>query len=518
MKKHIKPVGVFLFLFAIISILIIISYLFPPGGLRIGKDTHLHFPGPEEILRPVQPDYADISYLLDAAETDSDILAPVYSEESLPLTNREVKHSDSLFPGPGIEENEEHPAGYTVFAGEADEDILRDLIFPIEVPPGNDTVMDIFFSELSKLQKSEILLRIMHYGDSQIENDRISSVLRNRFQSRFGGTGIGMFPVVAAVPHSAAVRIITDGNWSRHSPVGRAGHTSEHNRYGLLMSYSEITPVPGEDVEGSFSFGPTTAGYHRSRQMKELSIFMGHNKKPFLMEISSSGEVIDTELYFPSDSLILSRWDLPENKDQYSVSFTGDGSPEIYSVSLDNNTGVAVNNVPLRGSSGLEFSITDSSVLRQMMEELNVRLVLLQFGVNVVPHITDDYTYYENALRRQLKFLKSVAPEISGIVIGVSDMSRRVPGGYYESYPNIELIRDAQRSAAFSEGFAFWDIYRAMGGKNSMPAWVNADPPLAQLDHIHFTFRGSSLVGDLLFTAIMDGYDDYLKRLQKQSQ
>ncbi len=502
-----------MFFFAVILVLAIISFFFPSGGLRIGQDLHLHFPGPEEILSPDKPDYADISHLLDAVKKENDTLAPDYYKQLSSLPDPKAPEADSLQDSIVSAETDETITTDILFDGRADEDLLRELIFPVEFPPGNDTVMDNFYTELNSLEKNNILLRIMHYGDSQIENDRISSVLRNRFQTRFGGAGIGMFPVVSAVPHSPSVRIIRDGNWSRHSPLGREERASNHNRYGLLMSYSELAPVPGEGINGSFSMRPTNIGYHRSRQMKELSIFFGHNKRPFVMELSSSGEMIDAELYFPSDSLILSRWTLPVNKDEYSVSFQGEGGPEIYSVSLDNNSGVAVDNVPLRGSSGLEFSATNSSVLRQMMEELNVELVLLQFGVNVVPHITDDYTYYENALRRQLNFLKSVAPGISGIVIGVSDMSRRVAGGYYESYPNIELIRDAQRNAAFSAGFAFWDTYEVMGGKNSMPAWVNADPPLAQIDHIHFTLRGSALVGDLLFTAIMDGYDDYFKGL-----
>jgi hypothetical protein len=111
-----------------------------------------------------------------------------------------------------------------------------------------------------------------------------------------------------------------------------------------------------------------------------------------------------------------------------------------------------------------------------------------------------------------MNFLKSLYPGTGIIVIGVSDMSRRTAGGHFESYPNIELIREAQKNAAFRAGFPFWDLFEAMGGKNSMPAWVNAGPPLAQLDYVHFTFRGAALVGDLLFNAIIADYAGFLGR------
>ena len=36
--------------------------------------------------------------------------------------------------------------------------------------------------------------RMIHYGDSQLEGDRITSYLRNRFQKIYGGSGPGFIP------------------------------------------------------------------------------------------------------------------------------------------------------------------------------------------------------------------------------------------------------------------------------------------------------------------------------------
>ncbi|MCK9208945.1 MAG: hypothetical protein M0P66_17675, partial [Salinivirgaceae bacterium] len=58
-------------------------------------------------------------------------------------------------------------------------------------------------------------------------------------------------------------------------------------------------------------------------------------------------------------------------------------------------------------------------------------------------------------------------------------------------------------------GCAFWDLYSAMGGKNSMPSWVFAEPPLASPDFIHFNRQGGHLVAQMLFNALMHEYQKY---------
>jgi hypothetical protein len=502
MKKGVKPFSILLFLFATFIILAFISLVFPPGGIRMGRNFYLNFPSPDKIFYPDNPDYADITSLLDGYSKTADTL-PAGDNEEIPGLSVEISN----------EITEEISLSDDIASPEAaDEGKMRQLIFPLQFPAGNDSVLYPFFRELEKTETHGNFLRILHYGDSQIENSRITSTLRNQFQMRFGGSGVGLIPVLSPVPHNASFDVIAEGNWERYTILARGKRNTMHNRYGLLMSYSSLAPVPGTGVNGSFTIRPTGVGHARARRMEALGLYMGHNNKPFLLELSSGGKMIDAELFFPSDSPRWIRWTLPGPAAGYTLSFEGDAGPEIYSISIDGAAGVAVDNIPMRGSSGLEFTATDLPVMKRMMEDLNVRLIILQFGVNVVPNVVNDYSYYENALFRQLMHLKSISQRYCIIVVGVSDMSARMPGGHYQSYPNIELIRDAQRNAAFRAGVPFWDLYSAMGGRNSMPSWVMADPPLGQPDYTHFTFRGSALVGDLLYNAITIEYDDFLRK------
>ncbi len=522
MNKQVGPFAVLLFLVAVFLVLAAVSWLFPPDGIRISEDIRLRFPGPREILTPEDTQYADISHLLEALNNDEGLFLPdtgivdrhdAYRyEEGEGINGQEQRlvtdTSPHLQPDRLVEQlaDDESDTLLTPVAGAGS---IRSVLFPLEMPPGEDGVLDGFFSSLVRSGTGGDVPRIIHYGDSQIENNRITSALRQNIQSKFGGSGTGMFPVISPAPHSASVQVITRGNWTRYTPRGRGGERSDHNRYGLLMSYCLAEPAGADFAPASFTLRRTGTGPALSRIMNRLTVFTGFSQDTFVMEFLAGGERKDTEPVLPGDSLSSVTWDLPRDATEFTVRITGNGGVPVFAVSIDAENGVAVDNVPMRGSSGLEFTAADPALMKRMMDILNVRLVILQFGVNVVPDIADDYSWYEDALVRQLGFLKSVAPGASFIVAGVSDMSRRTAGGHYESYPNIELIRDAQRNAAFRSGAAFWDLYEAMGGRNSMPSWVAADPPLGQHDYVHFTFRGSALIGDMLYYAIMQRYEEW---------
>jgi len=68
-------------------------------------------------------------------------------------------------------------------------DTLKTKIQKIEFAENNKKLLHKFFR---KILNPKDVVRVLHYGDSQIEGDRISSFLRNRFQKKFGGYGVGL--------------------------------------------------------------------------------------------------------------------------------------------------------------------------------------------------------------------------------------------------------------------------------------------------------------------------------------
>lgn len=104
--------------------------------------------------------------------------------------------------------------------------------------------------------------------------------------------------------------------------------------------------------------------------------------------------------------------------------------------------------------------------------------------------------------------MKELCPGVPVIVIGPADMSLKVKGAF-KSYPGVEPVRDALKKACMDSGCAFWDLYEAMGGRNSMPSFVNSDPPLANTDYIHFSSLGINLVAEMFYNALMMEYKEF---------
>jgi lysophospholipase L1-like esterase len=181
----------------------------------------------------------------------------------------------------------------------------------------------------------------------------------------------------------------------------------------------------------------------------------------------------------------------------------------IYGISFESYRGLQVDNIAMRGGSGLIFTKMNREQQLRMMEYLAPGLLILQYGGNVVPYINADR--YGRKFRQELAFLKDLCPGVPIVLIGPSDMSLKEKGEFV-TYPGVEPVRNALRRAAMGSGVAFWDLYEAMGGRNSMPSFVHAEPPLASTDYVHFTALGVNLVAEMFYNALMEEYQRYLSR------
>lgn len=380
--------------------------------------------------------------------------------------------------------------------------------------------LDRFFASLQDIPVKHHLVRVLHYGDSQIEGDRVSDFLRTRLQGRFGGCGVGLVPLLEKQAFRATLKTDFAPNLVKYATYGD-NRANRGGRYGLLCSAFRFSPALAEPVAPGakpqsyrswvrFRRSNSTTDPN-ANQIQNLKLLYYSPYSKLAADIKVDQDTVHKRLLDRAPGLTIASHPLTANFQRLTLSLeSGEGS-ELYGVALDCNEGVAVDNVALRGSSGIEFTKIDVNFLRQQIQQLNVKLIILQFGVNVIPNVLRDYTFYENALYRQLSHFRKAAPEVDILVVGVSDMSRRQGTGY-ASYPNVPRVRDAQQRAAQRAGCAFWDLYSAMGGHNSMVSWVQNKPPLAGKDYTHFNTRGARAVSEMLYSAMMHEYEQYKRR------
>ena len=358
----------------------------------------------------------------------------------------------------------------------------------------------------------------MHYGDSQIEGDRITSFIRNKFQVKFGGSGPGLRPALQPYDYIFSAVQENSENWKRYPIYGKVDSTVTHDRYGVMGAFSRFAPPVNDSLpfvdsvfyEAELSIAKSDISYTKTQQYKNLRLFYGNAKRPVKFDLIVKGEI------FISDTLAVSDYSvfetpLPDSVSQVSIKFSGFDSPDVYAIELAEKNGIIVDNIALRGSSGTIFTKTDYVHSLKMYNDLNPGLFILQFGGNVMPYIKDQEAIdrYGRWFKSQINRLKSMCPETSIIVIGPSDMSTKVKDQYL-TYEHLPAVVDALKDAALSSGCGFWDMYSAMGGLNSMPSWVNAEPELARPDYVHFSPRGARLIANMFYNALIFEYNNFI--------
>ena len=77
------------------------------------------------------------------------------------------------------------------------------------------------------------------------------------------------------------------------------------------------------------------------------------------------------------------------------------------------------------------------------------------------------------------------------------------------SYRHLPELVDSLKAVSLAADVAYWDLYRMMGGQNSMAQWVRHSPAYAGPDYVHFTPAGAKLVGETLSRSFLTYYDFY---------
>jgi len=462
------PRKIFLFGLCVTTLICLVSAVFP-GGIKLGTFTLL-CPDYRTWFKPDTTEYKDIR-------------AIVALDDTMKKNNGNIQ----LKPD-------------TLQRKSAD-DVFTD-IYPFEFPQGQDTMLFPLFRAFGKINQRNKPQRILHYGDSQIECDRITSTIRDYMQNNYGGQGTGFLPVVPANEYSITFQQDVSPNWKRFSVLSKNDRTD--NRFGISGNLSRWFPSDEADTTAHIGLLPVYTGYRSSRTFTHARLFFSQAVRPFTIVVNQT-----YSQHIMAQKPVSSAWwqfETPQNS--LDLSLISSALPDLYGITLDGERGVAVDNLPLRGSSGLDFSRMDTAQMSLMFRMMDVEMLILQFGANVVPNIVNDYDYYSRKFTEELTLLKSLKPGLVIVVVGVNDMSQNSPNGY-RSYPNIVKIRDAQKKAAFETGCVFWDLYEAMGGENSMPDWVFAKPSLAQKDFIHFTIGGARIVAELFCRAWSAEYQKF---------
>ena len=491
-----SPLKVLLSIISLFVVLGVIAIVYPDGGIHVGDST-LRYPKLTDIFVKQGTMLDSLSDSTAAADPEEAI------REMMEATRRQefAAFSDSL---------------------KFYEEFFRKGKTRFDLPNNDPTWFDRFFLHLELASLDSNVVHVIHYGDSQLEEDRISATIREDLQDEFGGAGPGMLPAIMTVP-SQTTSHSSSGALSRYILFGPKDEEADHSRYGPLAQLSKlegeaaITIQKRKERKGQFSH---VGGYSTIKLLtnKNAHIRAKLNVNRTLVEIvgedaegnpkeKRTTKVVDAgeptiETY---SKLKVYTWKLEDTTSIAKMYLSGNG--EIYAITADGAYGVAVDNVAMRGSSGTIFHRIDPELLAESYKAMNVKLIIMEYGGNLVPSTSaSNIEWTKKIITRQIQSIQKANPEADILFIGPADMARQ-KDGEWQTYAALNMTISALREVALENGAAYWDMHRVMGGNGAMIKWVNKEPPLGFTDHIHFTRRGAAYMGDLFCAALRMHYD-----------
>ena len=443
-----------LFMLAIFAGLAYISENIPPEGIQAGP-FNLTFPKKEEAL------YVE---LIKAPDADS--TRKITPEDIIRLREQALRDDKEY-----VNYMENDPAR-------------------IHLP--YDDYLDPVFTALDSASKRPI--RIMHYGDSQIEMDRISCYLRERFQQEYGGMGAGLMPALQTVPTFTISQSITP------SPVYYLPYTADTvHQVRQDKDYGPMARCALLSSSAKFTCRPNSSNknYRLAGKFRTFTVLAHGN---ISATCSSGGRSIAMQNTAANGAeMLILKATFPDTVTNATISLSGSGL--IYGIAGDGVNGVSLDNVPMRGCTGTIFTRMKEDALREYYSHYDVSLIILQYGGNAVPGLNSDKSIssFKEKLRAQIQLFKRLSPKTRILFIGPADMAKSVEGSY-RTYSRLPQVIDSIRAVSIDEGIAFWNMYDAMGGYGSMVQWVKSG--LAGKDYLHFSNKGASEMARILYETL----------------
>ena len=347
--------------------------------------------------------------------------------------------------------------------------------------------------------------RILHYGDSKIEGDRITAYLRNGLQTLYGGTGPGYFPIKMPYGQRSIIEQ-TSGNWYRYALFNAEQRKNkdllQNNQYGLYANVCRFAPARGEAAglkTASFTISPSHSYYNKLSQYTDVAIHYGNCTAPAIVTVFDGNTEIKKDTLVSDGAYHAYKLKFSTTPKKLRVQFSSTKSPDFYGVTVGSGEGVQMDNIPTRGDSGFHFTRIQDTY-DAMSRELKPDIIIFQFGGNLVPYLTKNKV--ASSVKRiitNMQWVQKRNPDALFLLIGPSDMLKRSTKTTYEILP--ELVAEMKKQAA-ENGFAFFSMYEAMGGKNSMKIWY--DNRMAASDLVHFSDKGTERMAQLLFQSLVE--------------
>lgn len=375
--------------------------------------------------------------------------------------------------------------------------------FPVHPPPPPGIEfpeqMEHFYAALAKLARKEAKdhVRIAVFGDSNLCMDFQSGYLRRMLQPRFGEGGHGF--VALGQP------------WShyRHMDV-------QHKIITGWVAYAHTTSPVGDPYYGiggivAETFGPLSKTFvgtapDKSPVGKAITrVDVAYLARPdagsFKVMVDGVEQgVVDTAR--PEGvAYAKKRFELPDGPHKIDV-VSLKGRVRLLGAALERTEpGIVIDSFGVGSLNTLTQAKADPTVATQMLQDRSYDLLVYMTGAGDIATMKD----VPEALHKLITMQRAALPGVSILIVRPADRGKQ------HTEKDAAKVGVQRREIAVAEGTAYWSLFDAMGGQNSMSTFVQNKMSSFD-DGIHFSDLGGHFVADRLQVALLQGFSEYMTK------
>jgi lysophospholipase L1-like esterase len=360
---------------------------------------------------------------------------------------------------------------------------------------GNVGHLDTFFENLYQQKKNnDRKISIIHLGDSHIQADFLTSVIRKRFQRTFGNAGRGLVVPYRVAGTNEPLNFLTSSTvtWTSKRcvfpdqplPIGVGGITIQtsdpESRLYLYMN----------DPQSDYAFNKVT-------------FFVGRDSTAFRLRLKNTSY---SEIGIKREDSLATEFRLSERVDGLVVDVIKESGQQqqltLFGMSVENGSkGILYHSIGVNGAKFVHY--VRAEYFSQQTSRLAPALFVIALGTNESldnPYIDKNFETHIESLVSQLieknplsKFL-FITPQ--------QNLQKEIVN------PGVKTIRDKILKFAVENGYAIWDLYTLAGEAASPAVWKKKN--LLRADGVHLTIDGYVYQANVLYHALMKGYQDYV--------
>lgn len=374
---------------------------------------------------------------------------------------------------------------------------------------GKKEALEIFFSKLYELRRPEggktAKVRVVHIGDSHLQAGYLNGTVMRRFHADFGNAGRGLIVPLKLSETNEPIDydIVSDIGWNAEKCLSR--------RPRYPVGIGGISIVPRDTVfRLEVQIPSAEAGRYRFNQVDVYHLPGAAILKPL------ESTVVEESSPWP----FVSRYRMTEL--HRTLTFEGHARQKdscvYYGFSLENGKrGVLYHTIGINGAQFMHYRNIDR--FAEQVHSLTPDLVIFSLGTNEAFR-----GYFSEAFIRQemdavVLAIQQTNPGAVVLLTTPAECQWKVKRGnlrVYEPNPYIEPIAETIEQYAGEHGFVYWDLFGMSGGAGSSENWISGD--YLTRDRIHFGVSGYRLQGNLLYTALMKEYNNYVERRLRREE